>query len=35
MFCGQQMPLGGPFLSTDVRDSIRTWITNGAANDCP
>jgi hypothetical protein len=35
MFCGQQMPLGGPFLTTDVRDSIRTWITNGATNDCP
>ena len=26
MFCGSQMPLGGPF---------RTWIMNGALNDCP
>jgi hypothetical protein len=34
-FCGFQMPLGGPFLSLDVRDAIRTWITDGAVNDCP
>lgn len=33
-FCGQQMPLGGE-LSVDVRDAIRLWIENGAANDCP
>ncbi len=35
MFCGGQMPLGGPFLSMSTRDAIRTWITNGAVNDCP
>lgn len=35
MFCGQQMPLGGPYFSVSVRDSIRAWITNGAVNDCP
>ncbi len=34
MFCGAQMPLGGPFLSAGERDAVRTWITNGAANDC-
>ena len=34
-FCGGQMPLGGPYLSTGERDAIRAWITNGAANDCP
>lgn len=34
-FCGQQMPLGGPFLSLATRDAIRSWITNGAVNDCP
>jgi hypothetical protein len=33
-FCGGQMPLGGE-LSEPVRDAIRTWITNGAVNDCP
>ena len=33
-FCGSQMPLGGE-LSVDVRDAIRFWIANGAANDCP
>jgi hypothetical protein len=35
MFCGSQMPLAPPPLSESVRDSIRTWITNGALNDCP
>jgi hypothetical protein len=35
MFCGQQMPFGGPYLSMEVRDAIRTWIMNGALNDCP
>jgi hypothetical protein len=35
MFCGSQRPLGGPFLDTDVRDAIATWITNGALDDCP
>jgi FG-GAP-like repeat len=34
-FCGSSMPLGGPLLDSGVRDAIRTWITNGAANDCP
>lgn len=34
MSCGSQMPPGSP-LSTEVRDAIRTWIMNGAANDCP
>jgi len=34
-FCGNQMPLGGPFLSQDELDAIRAWITNGAVNDCP
>ena len=33
-FCGSQMPLGGE-LSVDVRDAIRFWILEGAANDCP
>jgi len=33
--CGGQMPLGGPPLSSGVRDAIRTWISNGALNDCP
>jgi hypothetical protein len=28
---GSQMPLGGPFLSQATIDSIRLWITNGAA----
>jgi hypothetical protein len=35
MFCGSQMPLGGDPLSMEVRDAIRTWIMNGAINDCP
>jgi len=35
MSCGSQMPLGGPFLETEVLDTIRTWILNGAVNDCP
>jgi len=35
MFCGQLMPLGGPQLSMEIRDTIRDWITNGAVNDCP
>lgn len=34
-FCGSQMPLGGDPLSLDVRDAIRSWISNGALNDCP
>jgi hypothetical protein len=34
-FCGARMPLGGPYLSPNARDAIRTWITNGASNDCP
>jgi len=29
------MPIGQPQLSQGLRDSIRTWIMNGAANDCP
>jgi len=35
MFCGSQMPLGGPFRSQQERDAIRAWISNGALNDCP
>jgi len=35
MFCGQQMPLGGPFLGLDQRDAIRAWIDDGAVSDCP
>jgi len=34
MFCGSRMPLGGPYLDADTRDAIRTWILNGAVNDC-
>ncbi len=36
-FCGSQMPLGPPGseLPEEVRDAIRTWISNGADNDCP
>ena len=33
--CGSQMPIGQPPLSPAVRDAIRTWIANGAVNDCP
>jgi hypothetical protein len=33
--CGSQMPLGDDPLSAEVRDAIREWILNGAANDCP
>jgi hypothetical protein len=33
--CGSSMPLGSPLLAMSVRDAIRTWITNGAVNDCP
>jgi hypothetical protein len=33
--CGVQMPAGGMPLSQSVRDSIRTWIDNGAVDDCP
>jgi hypothetical protein len=33
--CGSQMPLGQSPLPAAVRDAIRTWITNGAVNDCP
>jgi hypothetical protein len=35
MFCGEQMPLGGPYQAANVRDAIRAWITAGAVNDCP
>ena len=28
---GSRMPLGGPFLDQTTIDSIRLWITNGAA----
>jgi len=35
MFCGQSMPLGSPLLAPEVRDAIRTWISDGALNDCP
>lgn len=35
MLCGSQMPLSGGPLDQSVRDAIRTWITNGAVNDCP
>jgi polyvinyl alcohol dehydrogenase (cytochrome) len=34
-FCGSPMPLNGSMLSTGVRNAIRTWILNGAQNDCP
>lgn len=34
-FCGNRMPLGGPFLSQADLDAVRAWIANGAANDCP
>ncbi|HJQ83153.1 MAG TPA: PQQ-binding-like beta-propeller repeat protein [Candidatus Binatia bacterium] len=33
--CGGTMPLNQPQLSLSVRDSIRTWILDGAVNDCP
>jgi outer membrane protein assembly factor BamB len=33
--CGSQMPANQSPLSAAVRDVIRTWIANGAANDCP
>ena len=33
--CGGTMPLSQPQLPTATRDAIRTWITNGATNDCP
>ncbi len=35
MNCGLQMPRNQPPLSLATRDAIRTWITNGAVNDCP
>jgi hypothetical protein len=35
MFCGQSMPLGSPLLALDVRNAVRTWISDGAPNDCP
>ena len=35
MFCGALMPLGGPQLPLETRDSVRQWITDGALNDCP
>jgi len=33
--CGGRMPFGQTPLDAGVRASIRTWIANGAANDCP
>jgi hypothetical protein len=33
--CEDRMPLGGPYLAQHVLDAIRTWIMNGALNDCP
>ena len=33
--CGSSMPFGSPLLPLSTRDAIRTWITNGALNDCP
>jgi hypothetical protein len=33
--CKERMPLGGPYLPQHALDAIRTWITNGALNDCP
>ena len=30
--CGPQMPAGGPYLGTDQFDLVRTWISQGAAN---
>jgi hypothetical protein len=33
--CGERMPLGETPLDVDVRDALRMWITDGAANDCP
>ena len=33
--CGSQMPLGQSPLPLAIRDAIRTWIANGAVNDCP
>jgi hypothetical protein len=35
MSCGASMPFGSPPLPVDVRDAIRSWITDGALNDCP
>jgi hypothetical protein len=31
--CGNQMPLGGPYLSTTQMDQIAEWIDDGAQND--
>ena len=33
--CGSSMPFGSGLLPLSTRDAIRTWITNGAVNDCP
>jgi hypothetical protein len=33
--CGARMPINQPQLSAAVRDAIRAWIMDGAANDCP
>ena len=30
--CAVQMPPSGPYLGTDQIDLVRTWISNGAAN---
>ncbi len=34
-FCGGSMPPGPVLLSAEARDAMRTWIRNGAVNDCP
>ena len=31
-FGGEQMPLGGPYLSATVQEGIRSWIADGALN---
>jgi hypothetical protein len=33
--CGERMPLGETPLDADVLDAIRTWVLDGAADDCP
>jgi hypothetical protein len=33
--CGGPMPANQPQLTPPVRDAIRRWIADGAANDCP
>jgi len=34
-FCGSSMPPGAVPLTEAERAAIRTWILNGAQNDCP